>query len=304
MLFNPRNKSEFGLSVVVNFYNMRREAPRTLYSLTSRYQNFCDAFDYEVIAIDNDSSEPLDEAVVNSFGQHFSLLPVKSEFPSPCKAINQAVEQAQYDYVLISIDGARMLSPGIFKAFAQIMKVHEHPFIYTLGMHLGHKPQNYSILEGYNQQVEDELLQTVDWQQDGYQLFTISSVAPSSKKGFFSKLMESNCIILKKEDYLTLGGYDERFQFAGGGYCNLELFNRCSQAEFLQPIMLLGEATFHQFHGGTATNVPMKDHPWPGMRKEYEEIVGEPYETIWQAPLYFGSYLEAIAPLYGNTEVD
>ncbi len=298
MLLSRQKKRDLGLSVVVNFFNMRREAPHTLYSLTNNYQDFNNSFDYEVIAIDNSSSDPLEEDMVNSFGKHFSLLPFTSEFPSPCKGINHAVNRARYEYVLVLIDGARMLTPGIFKAFEQIVNIHKHPFIYTLGMHIGDKPQNYLVTEGYNQQVEDELMQTIEWQQDGYQLFTISSVALSSKKGFFSELMETNCYILKREDYIRLGGYDERFRFAGGGLCNLEFFNRCHQDDLLQPIMLLGEATFHQFHGGTATNVPLEEHPWSQMAEEYEQITGEPYRTIWQPPIYFGHYHDAAAHLY------
>ncbi|HAU37823.1 MAG TPA: hypothetical protein DCX07_08915 [Phycisphaerales bacterium] len=45
------------LSIVVTVYNMRREAPRTLRSLTPEYQGV-DAETYEVIVVENGSSEP------------------------------------------------------------------------------------------------------------------------------------------------------------------------------------------------------------------------------------------------------
>ena len=59
------------LSVVVIFYNMRREAARTLYTLSSSYQTILTGSDYEVIAIDNGSSCPLSEEEVSAFGLNF-----------------------------------------------------------------------------------------------------------------------------------------------------------------------------------------------------------------------------------------
>lgn len=48
------------ISIVVVFYNMRREARRTLYSMSAEYQKDVGETDYEVIAIDNNSEYPLD----------------------------------------------------------------------------------------------------------------------------------------------------------------------------------------------------------------------------------------------------
>src|SRR5204862_4062276 len=103
---------------------------------------------------------------------------------------------------------------------------HPHPFVYTLGMHLGPKVQNLSMLEGYDQQAEDRLLETVDWRADGYALFGISSLAASSGSGYFSRLAESNCFAMKRADYLELGGLDERFTGPGGGRAHLDRLNR------------------------------------------------------------------------------
>ena len=43
------------LSVVIAFFNMRREAARTLYSLTTDYQRDIGIDDYEVIVLDSGS---------------------------------------------------------------------------------------------------------------------------------------------------------------------------------------------------------------------------------------------------------
>ena len=59
------------LSVVVIFYNMRREAARTLYSLSREYKKNTNDFKYEVISVDNGSKEPLDETTVKGMGDNF-----------------------------------------------------------------------------------------------------------------------------------------------------------------------------------------------------------------------------------------
>jgi hypothetical protein len=50
------------------------------------------------------------------------------------------------------------------------------------------------------------------------------------------------------------GGMDEGFDVAGGGLVNLDTYRRALQLEGAQSIVLLGEASFHQLHGGVSTN--------------------------------------------------
>lgn len=282
-------KNEYDLSVILIFYNMRREAQRTLYSLTNTYQQNTGGISYEVIAIDNGSPEPLDADFVKAFGSNFRYVYFDAPAPSPCKALNYGAQIARGRLITLCIDGARILSPGILRCSMLASRIYENPFIYTLGMHIGHKPQNYLAEENYSQADEDKLMASVDWEQDGYSLFDISSVALSSGRGYFSKLPESNCVTMSRSTYQKMGGFDERFTSAGGGLTNLDFFNRMNEMEDINPVMLLGEATFHQFHGGTATNVPRKDHPWKKMGEEYMMIRRKPYELYDRRPVYFGS---------------
>lgn len=297
-MFVRKPETVSGFSVIVIFFNMRREAARTLHSLSRSYQGLKTTDRYEVLAIDNGSTSTLDLQTVSSFGPEFTYHRVESDDPSLCFTINRFIEEARYENVMILIDGARILSPGILSLTAMALEAFGHPFIYTLGMHLGPKPQNYLVTEGYDAASEDTLLNSVDWRDNGYGLFAISSVALSSKRGFFSELTESNCFTLRKEDFLKLGGYDARFRSPGGGLCNLEFFNRVHASTDLQPVMLLGEASFHQFHGGVATNVPISQHPWESMREEYQQIIGEAYRNKFRRPIYLGSFREECAALY------
>lgn len=276
------------LSVVVNFYNMRREAARTLHTLSCAYQRGVDPSDYEVIAVDNGSTEPLRAADVEGHGPNFRLVSMPPGAPSPCAAINRAVAASRGEFVMVCIDGARMLSPGMLRQSLVALGIHPNVFAYTLGMHLGSRPQNELIDEGYCQEVEDRLLESVDWRGDGYRLFSISSVAYSSRNGYLSELSESNCFALRRSDFDALGGFDERFSSPGGGLANLDFFNRANELAHVRPIMLLGEATFHQFHGGVATNVRPVDHPWERMAAEYAAIHGRPFASVRRAAEYFG----------------
>lgn len=51
------------LSLIVVAYNMARELPRTLYTLSSQYQRGIAPQDYEVIVVDNGSDQPVDSAM-------------------------------------------------------------------------------------------------------------------------------------------------------------------------------------------------------------------------------------------------
>jgi hypothetical protein len=169
------------------------------------------------------------------------------------------------------------------------VNIHDSPFIYTLSMHIGNKPQQYLTEEGYSQKDEDKLMASIQWEENGYLLFDISSVAISSGNGYFSSLRESNCITIPRSTFEQIGGFDERFTSAGGGLANLDFFNRVNQRQDLLPVLLLGEATFHQFHGGTTTNVPLSQNPWNEIAAEYQSIKGRPYQPHRKDPVYFGS---------------
>jgi len=275
------------LSVLVLFHEMRREAVRTLWTLTPAYQQGVRADEYEVIVLDNSAHQPLNEAFVETFGSNFRLVRMPVH-PSPAEALNHGLELAVGEIVLSCIDGARMLSPGILAATLRAAKSFENPFIHTIGLHLGPDLQNRSLSNGYGREVEDKLLESIDWRTDGYRLFSISSPAGSTTCGFFGSITESNCFALRRDTFLGLGGYDRSFISPGGGLLNLHLYNRIMETHSITPVRLLGEATFHQFHGGVSTNVEMESHPFADYAAEYQRVVGRPYAASRRGCVYFG----------------
>ena len=278
------------ISVVVIFHDMVREAARTLLSLSEAYQ--AADFPYQVIAVDNGSAQPLGQAYVRRFGPQFEHHFFATSSPSPCAAVNWAVERSAADHVAVLVDGARILSPGVLNLFAASLRGFDCPFTYTLGFHLGDELQNLSVAKGYDQAVEDALLEDADWEEDGYRLFRIASLAASSEAGYFGALQESNCFLVPRRLFTSLGGFNEAFQSPGGGLVNLDFFRRANRHPATTPIALLGEGSFHQFHGGVATNVPMSDHPWARYQAEYQAIYGHPWEkdeaveAIWLGRLH------------------
>lgn len=285
--FNFWNKPK--LSVVVVFYNMRREARRTLLSLTAAYQKNVAACDYEVIAIDSNSTEPLDGEWVESMQENFRYQLVSTEWPSPCHAMNTGIRMARADHVVCMIDGARILSPGVLSNMIRVSSIYEASFIQTIAMHIGNEIQNLAVEKGYDQRVEDALIASVDWEADGYRLFDISCLAGSSEGGYLFPIPESNCFCVPKHKLLDIGGFDERFRSLGGGIVNHDVLNQLLSDDAISPVMLMGEASFHQFHGGVATNVPWSEHPMAVYLKEYLDIRGEDYQPVLRNSILFGA---------------
>ena len=290
------------LTVVAAFFNMRREAARTLYTLSSDYQRGTSASDYHVVALDNGSTDPLSDADVTGFGPNFRLVRNPEGGPSPAAAVNRVVNEVSTPWVMCLIDGARMLSPGIVAGTLAACRERPEPFVYTIGMHLGRATQNELAAKGYGQAEEDRLLEGVDWRGNGYLLFTISTPALSVvERRFFSPVLESNCFVLRRATFMDAGGFDQRFRSPGGGIVNLDLFKRLVEDPKMTPVCLLGEATFHQFHGGVATNVPLREHPWDSFVAEYEAIHGRPYgPPSWREPVYVGTIPEEARHLGGS----
>jgi hypothetical protein len=93
---------------------------------------------------------------------------------------------------------------------------------------------------------------------------------------------------LRKADFLAMGGLEERFQTRGGGLVNLDFFQTALARPELEYVMMLGEGTFHQVHGGVATNARPENHPWDEFHAEYVGIRGRPFDLVRRKPFYMG----------------
>ncbi|MBO0903072.1 glycosyltransferase family 2 protein [Jiella sonneratiae] len=279
------------LSIVVVFHDMQREAARTLYSLSAAHQNGAGVGDYGVIAVDNASAQPLDARFVAGFGPNFRLIRHETTSASPVAAVNLGVGSAESSAVAIIVDGARMASPGLVFRSLQALALADLALVYARSWHLGPDVQNKSCQAGYDQAEEDRLLAAAGWEEDGYALFSISTLAQSSAGGFLGPIPpEFSWVALPHRLFDDLGGFDERFQAPGGGLVNQDFRNRAVSRAGVTPIEIIGEGVFHQVHGGVATNVPLERHPIRSFKAEYRAITGEEFRPAPAgAPLFFGS---------------
>jgi len=276
------------LSVVVVVYDMGREALRTLRSLATPYQIDISEQDYEIIVMDNGSPQPLGKELVQSFGSQFRYQYVENASRSPAAAINQGVALSRGKLVGIYIDGARLASPGLLSTALRGSCLYDDPIVATLGWHLGPEVQQKSVLSGYCKQVEDALLESISWPLDGYRLFEISTLALSSRRGYFATPSESNALFMKHSTFDELHGFDTAFDEPGGGLLNLDFFIRALERGQSPLVMLLGEGTFHQIHGGASTGTQKTgEDSFQKWAEKYRQLRGKP----WQHPVKTMTYI-------------
>ncbi|WP_262692811.1 glycosyltransferase family 2 protein [Kordiimonas aestuarii] len=239
---NPR------LSVIVISYNMARELPRTLHSLSAGYQLGIAPSDIEIISIDNGSRDA--PAALPPIAE-LRHLRSNNPRPSPVHAINEGLVMAQGDLVGVWIDGARMASPGVLAGALSAARQYRNPVIVTPNYQLGTAHHAAQKSAAYSSEVEDALLGSINWPDDGYRLFDIATSEMRSPSG---PLLESNGIFMRKSTWIRLGGYDEAFDEPGGGYANPDLLRRAVDLPDTELVKLVDEGTFHQCHGGISTS--------------------------------------------------
>lgn len=206
------------------------------------------------------------------------------------EAINHGLALAKGAYTCVMIDGARMASPGLLATGLKALQSSYETIVDSIAFHLGPDVQMKSILSGYNQVVENGLLKSVPWRKQGYRLFDISVFASSSRDGWFTLPAETNALFMSDVMWSELGGFDRNFVSLGGGLANLDMWKRACMNAQSDVVLLAGEATFHQVHGGVATS--SKEEKFATFNEEYRKIRGRKY-THPDVPFgIFGSFRE------------
>ncbi len=273
------------VSVVIVCYEMAAQVENTLRSLLPPYQRDVTLGDYEIILMDNGSSRPLDERLRRlSPNLRYVYIPPGEASPNPAVALNRGAAFAQASLLCLMIDGARMLTPGVLAWGLRLMAMQPRAMVEVRGWHLGPKFQPESIMEGYDERVEKELLEKVRWWENGYRLFDISALSAQTRFGLSRPASESNCLFLSRTFFNELGGMDERYASAGGGLVNHGFFARAvTEAETV--FTLLGEGNFHQTHGGAATGLAVPElstalRKWRAESEELGQTIEPDYKFI------------------------
>jgi len=251
----PAPKDAVDLSVVVVFHRMQREAARTLHSLSRAYQRGLEDVTYEIIALDNGSpqGERLDQSFVTSFGPEFRFIDMGDEAPgSPTAALNRGIAESRGRNVVLMVDGAHVLTPGVLSNGLAGLATYGKSVVAVQQFYVGPGQQPDAVREGYDQAREDELFTQIEWPSDGYRLFEVGHFI--GERDWFDGLLETNCIFAPRSLLEQVGGFDDSFDMAGGGYTNLEVWERLASSPDTTIVTMLGEGSFHQVHGGITTN--------------------------------------------------
>jgi cephalosporin hydroxylase len=278
------------LSVVVVFYNMRREARRTLHSLSRSYQRGIDDLDYEVIVVENgsDPDQRLGDEFVRSFGSEFRYIDVAEEAtPSPAGAVNRGIAASTAPVLGLMIDGAHVLTPGVLRFGMLGLSTYAPAIVSAKQWYLGPGQQPEMVAGGYDRELEDRLFAEIDWPTDGYRLFEIGHFI--GDRDWFDGDWESNCLFVSRILLEQVGGMDETFSAPGGAFVNLDFFERLVVAPGVNQVTILGEGSFHQVHGGTTTNAAEPDDLIESYDEHYEKLRGRRFQVPQQMPHYIGA---------------
>jgi len=267
------------VSLVLVSFQMQRELPRTLVSLSPPHQRGIVPADYEVIVIDNGSVPSIDPADLSGLGYDVIVETVESPTVSPAPAINLGLRLARASLIGLWVDAARMASPGLVSACVEAARLHPRPVIATFNYHLGGRLQYFSATEEHTREAEDALLASIGWPENGDRLFEISTL--DAKGGVTGPMIESCALFMPCALWNELGGADEAFVSPGGGAVNPDIFIRACELPDVQLIRILGQGTFHQVHGGVSTSGGAGlMEAGKAMSREYFRIRGRPFSAV------------------------
>ena len=175
------------------------------------------------------------------------------------------MDLARGDLIGVLIDGARMASPRLLATALEAARLHTRPVIGTLSFHLGPDVQMRSVERRLLPGRRGSIARVGGLGRRSYRLFEIR-FAEASRKGWFAIPAETNALFLTREHWTALGGYEPAFVSPGGGLANPDMWARACADTSGRVILLLGEATFHQFHGGIATSATKQSPILPQFR--------------------------------------
>jgi glycosyltransferase involved in cell wall biosynthesis len=279
------------ISIVVIVYKMAAQAENTVKSMLTDYQLEVVPHEYEVIIVENESPDLMRPEFIRALPENFNYYLRKDAESSPGPAVNYGAGKATGENICVLIDGARMLTPGAIKNMLLGHRLGESSVVSISGYHLGNEVQQEAVNSGYGYECERELLDSISWPDDGYRLFEISCLNASTRQGFFMPISESNCISIPRPIWDDLGGYDTRFDLRGGGLVNLDFYKRACEYPGAVHVILPGEGTFHQFHGGVTTGGQSsvdRSAYIEASYKQYRQLKGEDYTCPDTTPIFLG----------------
>src|SRR5262245_1435217 len=281
------------LSIVVVVHDMPHAARHTLRALAADYQRDVAADDYEVVVVDNGSEPPFDTGIVAGLAGNFRCLRAADANRSPGPAVNRGVAAARGAVIGVIPDGARIATPSLLATARRAVGTHPRAAVMTVGWLLGRAPRPTTADDAATAADTVRILAAANWPEDRDRLLEVSRFDGSMY--WFGPGHETTALFLRRGLWDELGGMDERFDEPGGGFVCLDLYARLLALPEIEPILLLGEGTVHQPHGGVSTDIPSANL-YPQVMHwlaRYHEITGHDLPLRTREFTYFGRMPEA-----------
>lgn len=264
------------VSVVVVVHAMREQAMRTLLSLSEAHQRGAEPGSWEVVVVENRSAECLDPAAVAALPGTFRYHLRDEAGVSPVAALNAGLALARASMVGVMIDGARLVTPGVIALVQQAARLDPASVVAVPGYQIG--PAMQHLDPGHDAARDTALLAQAGWPQDGYGVFRVASMSWANQNGIVRAWIECNCVFLPRALLDAIGGADPRFDLPGGGAVNLWLWHRAVHLRRGPLVVLPGEGSFHQVHGGVTTSARAdRDALMDRILGQLNDILGEPF---------------------------
>ena len=279
------------LSVLVIAYKMPRQALNTVYSLSAAHQQNVRESDYEIVVVENESSDNIPEQELLALGNNIRYFRRQETSASPCRAVNFGLQQCRGKSIGLMIDGARMVTPRVIEYALLAQHADADSLLAIPGYNLGPMEHQYHLDIGYTAEVEKQLLGQTNWKHNGYRLFDIANISGANDKGIFHPLLECNCMFSSAKNFERIGGANEEFDLPGGGSINLHMFRQLGMLKqariyFVAP----GEGSFHQFHGGITTQQASdREEVLESHRKQLHSYWEGGFHAMRREPLLLGA---------------
>ena len=279
------------LSIIVIAHNMRRQASNTVQSLSIQCQKNVSESDYEIIVVENESSNNLDEKQLKAYGGNIHYYSRKEPGKSPVHAINFALSVAKGSLIGLLIDGARMVTSRVVEYALMALRAKSNSLIAIPGYFIGPCEHHYADDYNYSEDQEIKLLESIQWQKNPYRLFNICTISAANPRGAFIPFLECNCFFTSMKNFKSIGGADEKFLLPGGGALNLHTYRKIALLpDCTHYFIAQGEGSFHQLHGGVTTSTKKdRDALLKEFSMQLNSTWGEKFRSLHREPILLGA---------------